>query len=370
MATERHDQDINIEAVIADFITDAGRASLELPHTMTSGQRKLTKKIVEQNPSLTSESYGFGQDRRLHLFKKLASQELFVGVGGHQASSAVKVKNTFIDDWLSSEGGPAPEMPFFRSVPSGLSGNPILSCIGGNDQVFRSEEVCRKVSLPWQATTSDHSTAASSSGSTSNSPKGTRRELLQKPPGLATPTGLEIRNTFIHFENPTLDERAVQSMPHGMFRKALWAEALSEQVAEQALVSPTAPSIQQRATAPGPLPVAVGKPVGADMLMPGTEVSVVGLLKCPAFNGLSGTVQTIDNETCRYDVLLVLTAGGNKLAKIKRENLQLVPSVPPPPQFSPKFRAQRDISMVSSSFIDDTERKSRPPQTLQLTALV
>merc|ERR1711881_795264 len=35
---------------------------------------------------------------------------------------------------------------------------------------------------------------------------------------------IQVRNTFIHFEAPA-DERVVQSMPHGMFKQCILAEA-------------------------------------------------------------------------------------------------------------------------------------------------
>merc|ERR1712048_583664 len=167
-----------------------------------------------------------------------------------------------------------------------------------------------------------------------SSPKSSTREPLQKKsPGLPTPTDFEVRNTFIHFESAPADERAVQSMPHGMFGQCLWAETLSEQAAERAPVSSAKPFPM---AAPMPFVTATGTVAEDRVLEAGTEVLISGLMKCPAFNGLSGTVQSLDVESGRYDVLLTLPAGGNKWAKVKRENLQLA-SPAPPPCYAPRL---------------------------------
>lgn len=55
-------------STIAELLTDTARTSLELPH-LTTGQRKQVKALVVQYPELQCESYGFGGERRLHVFK-------------------------------------------------------------------------------------------------------------------------------------------------------------------------------------------------------------------------------------------------------------------------------------------------------------
>merc|ERR1719267_118616 len=59
---------IDIQAFIADFIANADCRSVELPR-LTTGQRKYAKRLLEEHPEITCESFGFGQERRLHLFK-------------------------------------------------------------------------------------------------------------------------------------------------------------------------------------------------------------------------------------------------------------------------------------------------------------
>lgn len=69
----------------------------------------------------------------------------------------------------------------------------------------------------------------------------------------------------------------------------------------------------------------------------GTEVVIHGLSRSPAFNGLKGVVHALDEQTGRYEILVMSPDGfGHQWAKIKGENLQLfVPPalpLPPPPQ--------------------------------------
>merc|ERR1711988_937834 len=108
------------------------------------------------------------------------------------------------------------------------------------------------------------------------------------------------------------DGRATRSMPHGMFSQCLEAESRS--VCPGA--APRYPPPPLECTDVPPLPSSVAA-VGQITL--GSEVLVVGLTKCPAFNGSRGVVLSYDAETCRYDVRLA----NQQMAKIKAENLQL-----------------------------------------------
>merc|ERR1712014_176572 len=65
-------------------------------------------------------------------------------------------------------------------------------------------------------------------------------------------------------------------------------------------------------------------------LVPGAEVVITGLSKLPAFNGLKGTIQSFDEETSRFSVLLMEPIQGHKWVKVKRENLEAVVPLPPP----------------------------------------
>mmetsp|Transcript_85473 Transcript_85473/g.222670 ORF Transcript_85473/g.222670 Transcript_85473/m.222670 type:complete len:93 (-) Transcript_85473:1440-1718(-) len=61
----------DLRASIEGFLADATCSTMELPR-LTTGQRKEAKKLLEQFPQLTCESFGLAEDRRLHLFKAKA----------------------------------------------------------------------------------------------------------------------------------------------------------------------------------------------------------------------------------------------------------------------------------------------------------
>jgi len=150
------------------------------------------------------------------------------------------------------------------------------------------------------------------------------------------PGMIRVRNTFIHVESTSLaDERVVQSMPHGMFSRC-WLEESKGSVNE--VVETTPPP---RIAVPPP---AVEAP--KEIFAAGAEVVIEGLTKCPAFNGLHGTVQSLDDETGRYNVLLASFDGSaGQSAKIKAENLRLL--VPPPPPFESTAKHPAEIRFGS-----------------------
>jgi hypothetical protein len=87
------------EIAIAGLLADANRASIELPRMLTAEQRKHAKKIVEQHPNLKCESFGLGEDRQMHVFKRATG-----GRSPDCSPGSVTVKNTFIDDWIQPDG--------------------------------------------------------------------------------------------------------------------------------------------------------------------------------------------------------------------------------------------------------------------------
>lgn len=209
--------DVDVATLIADFAADEQSTSLELPH-MTTGQRKATTKMLEEYPDLHCDSFGFGADRRLHLFKKSATQ-------------------------------------------------------------VRQDAKHEDVAFP------------------------------------VMHAELQVRNTFIHIcENDTVDERVVQSMPHGMFRQCI----LSERSTDYAISTPS--------SEPEAEPVISPVCDEADTVLqhsPGALVVVEGLVKVPAFNGRSAVIQGFDEETGRYNILLA-SSGGCQHAKVKEENLRVI----------------------------------------------
>merc|ERR1719486_435126 len=95
----------DLDSAIASLLSDSGCLSLELPSCLTPEQRKQAKLVANQHPELKCESYGFGEDRRLHVFKK-------------SATTCVKVKNTFVDGlMMDCNEDNQPDAIIFRSDP-------------------------------------------------------------------------------------------------------------------------------------------------------------------------------------------------------------------------------------------------------------
>lgn len=312
---------VDLEAMIEAFVADDSSESLELPRTLTAEQRKQAKKIADQNPKLKCESYGFGEERRLHLFKK--------------EKDKVRVKNTFIDDWEAGDNADAHAM--FKSMPD----MPIalLERTMERARAMREGTDAAPIVTPQKAATS-----SSGQGSPTNcvspdrsgpdrSPAGQSSAASSAPELPPMPGGMQVRNTFIHIESVKDVDRIVKSMPHGMFRQCLEAE-LSAQ-------NPTSPTGSTADSVAPMLPVPVsavtdsGLPVDETWMVPGTEVIIQGLIKLPDFNGLRGVVQSLDEASGRYDILLEDPAGqcGWRWVKVKSDNCRL--SMPPPPSAAP-----------------------------------
>eukprot|EP00425_Heterocapsa_triquetra_P003348 CAMPEP_0195060000 /NCGR_PEP_ID=MMETSP0448-20130528/7361_1 /TAXON_ID=66468 /ORGANISM="Heterocapsa triquestra, Strain CCMP 448" /LENGTH=354 /DNA_ID=CAMNT_0040090347 /DNA_START=198 /DNA_END=1258 /DNA_ORIENTATION=+ len=306
--------EVDVPALIQAFLADESITELELPGSLTAEQRSQAKKLSQQHPELKCESYGFGAERRVHLFKK-ASQE------------RVTVKNTFIDDW---EGDANKEGAMFRSVPAGMPENllerTLQRCLNGKADI--KELATHPESVGSGSPRSPRTTK--SADQFGNSPASSGQDLG------AMPDGFKVRNTFIHIESVPVVERIVQSMPHGMFSKCL-QEELSSQGTAQAPPAAAPVAAPAAAAAPPPAPVAAAPEGFSDpeALVPGTEVVIQGLIKLPDFNGLAGVVQSLDPESGRYDVLLDGPAGtcGWRWVKVKGENCR--PRMPPPPSNAP-----------------------------------
>lgn len=267
--------------VIADFDSDSDKMSLELPH-MTTGQRKTTKKLLENYPDIRCESYGFGADRRLHLFKK-----------GHQeTTTAAKLS---VDTQLAAELEETAGL-YSLHVPSD-DGRLDFASLAKLAHQRKIEQVDDKV--------------CASLGSEQPS------ELILP----LTSENLQIRNTFIHLSEASADERVVQSMPHGMFKQCLLSEAV------EALK--VAPFCNTPTSAGGDSPMLSESDADLESfdksapLVAGTLVKVDGLVKLPAYNGCSAVVQGWDEATGRYSILIA-TIGGFQQAKIKEENLSML----------------------------------------------
>jgi hypothetical protein len=285
----------DVASTIVDFLADPSKDSLELPQ-MSAGQRKETKKIMEQYPQLRCESYGFGVDRQMHIFKRSASS---AAQDERSATSAVSIKNTFIDGWLAAE----PEPLVFRSLQAPFNTDN-LDFFSGARNVGQLDG------------SSDCSTSASGEGvsdslsrpafnSCNSSPLSEKREI-QMP--------MQVRNTFIHVQTESIDERAVQSMPHGMF-----GQFIAKETAQRDSNGQSGSAFVEAVLSP---PESHETPHMT--FSPGAFVVVEGLVKSPAFNGLSAVVQNWDEASGRYNILIARTNSACQQAKIKQENLRLL----------------------------------------------
>jgi len=300
---------VDIALAIAGFLEDASSTSLELPH-LTTGERKHTKMLLESHPQLRCESFGFGQERQLHLFKKEAVEPQKWDASNDLEDSqdhapfAVNVKNTFIDDWIE----PKPEPVMFRSLPAkpdrnGLEFASMMRC--SQDEVDNADSGEKGQACIKQANSGHVAELAS-------------REEVQ------------VRNTFIHFEKVVSDDRAVQSMPHGMFKRHILADALHAKIGSNTPTTtgydtPSTASEADLELANGLLDEVQGAwgHQGRQSLSAGALVVVEGLVKLPAFNGRSAVVEGWDAESGRYNILLA-SPDGCHTAKIKEENLRVV----------------------------------------------
>lgn len=235
----------DVATAISEFLADFACTSLELPH-LSTGQRKSAKALAAQHPEIRCESFGFGHERRLHLFK--------------------------------------------------------------ND--------CEVEALRLAAESTCHQ---DTSGCT---PEASHQELplLQMP--------LPVRNTFIHIVSVPVDERAVQSMPHGMFSQSMLMEVACKHTCKVAGDEAAAEVFKARfARTPSPASEPEAEPIAQAeqpmLLGPGALVVVEGLTKLPAFNGLSGVVQGFDHASGRYSIMLAASNGPHQ-AKVKEQNLRLL----------------------------------------------
>jgi len=294
----------NVASAIAEFIVDVDRCSLWLPH-MTTGQRKSAKKMLENYPVLRCESYGFGAERQLHLFKKGAAspqkmQDASKAPAQFEKSrdlppSAVTFKNTFVDNWFA----PEPEPIEFRLLQhQNRSDSPPL-------------DFAAIVQLSKQQ---PHALPASEATPT---PRTKALTFADSP--------VRVRNTFVHFDSASADQRTVQSMPHGMFKQCMLEEACEvatgcDTPTTLGYDSPRGSASEAELESVPLSQVHVGQ---HSTLSTGALVMVEGLVKAPAFNGRSAVVQGWDEATERYSILFA-SSDGCQQAKVKAEHLRVV----------------------------------------------
>jgi hypothetical protein len=258
-----------LEDVVARFADDDSLPSYVFPSSLSIEQRQFAKTAVRRYANVRCESYGFGAERKLHLFKK---REVFNIVGDASMPECVRmrVKNTFIDAWLDDGEAKCSCSPVIRSLPADLR-----SLVGSTASV--ASEIQEAID-------------AASTGKPHQSCK-------------KHPLSIQVADEF--------------STAVGCVCRTPSSCNSPKQVQELGR------SAGINVAAPPPT-----SPNNVVMLLEGTEVETDGLTQQPAFNGLTGTVQSWDSAMRRYDVLLD-TPSGLRRVKLKRSNLK--PRLPPPP---------------------------------------
>lgn len=350
------DASFDVASAIETFLGDDAKMSLEMPGSLTAEQRKQAKRLADQHKGLKCESYGFGAERRLHLFKQgglgTVAESSPAAKALPEAWSPVRVKNTFIDDFVPAEMRDNGEGVHMRTLPDRLPAffkqdesdpavpwSPPLSAPG--------ERVASPAPAPIQRPQTLISSESSGGG-------GLSAGGASPAPTLPEGFRFTVRDTFIHIENEedwlAVPERVSQTMPPGVtFQQCLEAE-LRERANGVGAAPSAAPSSPPPAAPPPSAP-----PAGASWpeasYAPGAEVVIEGLLKLPAFNGRTGTVDSLDEDTGRYNVLLDCPAGAGtaKWAKVKGDNLR--PRLPAPPQFAPTLSVDSDLPLEYSCFL-------------------
>lgn len=210
-----------------------------------------------------------------------------------------------------------------------------------------------KLPMPQADDEDDRDTNASGSQVHAPSDQSCLTSSPPSPPADTSPDGaVEIRNTFIHIQSTCADQRIVQSMPHGMFAKALLdarvaakapcakaVEAVDEEEGGRGRgrvvspgVVPLEPAIASAPSPPQPpavlelQPAVASNTFGELDLGHNTFMVIEGLCKSPEFNGCLASVQYFEADTGRYSVIVALVDGRQQQAKVKRENLRHVPS--------------------------------------------
>mmetsp|Transcript_88121 Transcript_88121/g.248764 ORF Transcript_88121/g.248764 Transcript_88121/m.248764 type:complete len:483 (+) Transcript_88121:57-1505(+) len=382
-ADEIAGDDYDVESAVASFVADRFRTVLELPR-MTTGQRKLARKIAESHPELTCESYGLASERRLHLFKDGAARAAAPAAeGSPMAGSAIdamtpaySVKNTFIDDLV---GDAAREPLVFRSIPVRLS------ALADAFPYNRSNSGCSASleapsTVPYTAYTRSNSSSSAVEGISASGVCADERHGRWGSPGASTcaspsamavgmlkrslsnaasnggdatpaalPEGFHVRNTFIcGIDDESADSRIVQSMPHGMFRQCLLEDMRNQAsvLGSTFIAPPATEKLCARQPQTFSLAAAVDgfAPQPLFALVPGADVMIQGLMKAPAFNGLVGKIDSWDEETARFKILFPAPVCGQRFAKVKAENLVSAPAPKPPSIFVPLFTPGNDVA--------------------------
>jgi len=263
--------------------------------------------------TLACESFGFGPERRLHLFKR-----------DSRAIAGPTLNCKHLDKAAPTL---TPDVEYSRELESPTKEG---SCSGNE-----------------RTTCSSSSEARTRESSRGSSPLPSSPSRIPDIPELPVePQELPMRNGFIHFDNTPVDQRVIRSMPHKMFSQCVLEESSSPVCNQNAAATATG-----HVTSPAPT---LSTPHnGGCWLAAGAEVYIDGLTKSPQFNGLVGMVESFDEVSCRYSVSInsPSAVGGRQTAKVRSENLRCIIRAMPCIMLpcSPTSRSAASMSPLSTS---------------------
>lgn len=93
-----------VERELSEFITDATQESVALPPALNANQRRAIKARIEQNTGFTCESFGFGGERSLHIFRESQRPPLSGIAFAFAQARTGDVPSTGCDTTLSLQG--------------------------------------------------------------------------------------------------------------------------------------------------------------------------------------------------------------------------------------------------------------------------
>jgi hypothetical protein len=269
----------DLETAIANLLHDVGCNSLELPSGLSADERNQAKVVASKHAELKCESYGFGSDRRLHIFKK-------------SATTRVRVKNTFVEGCEASDGDANFDAIIFRSEPGSLwTRSPLCSLGNAGDLNLELPPLCLKAS-----------------------PTASPLSLPAEPDDRPEACGVSMLFQVPYHSPPT--------SPSGQSERREGSPTSSATETSSISTLPQLPYRSIPATPSGQAEAPAFPPGVFETFPVGMLVVIQGLVRAPAFNGRVGVVQSLDSETGRYDVLLGPQTSGQQRAKVKYENLR------------------------------------------------
>jgi hypothetical protein len=347
------------------------------PAVLTAEERK-TVKVTAEKLGLSSQSFGMGSERRIHIFKSTSEDNSCSSDTGSTAESEshdpivefISIKNSFVH--FGESGATECRDPrIIQSMPNGKFAEGLKSDIAAaaelgsqkrrsvsvllSDDEDAETEMSSEMLFP--ATPNAESPEMSFEVARNQAsavptvqwmaPPVTTSELgttTVLPPAMFQPqtvaaglppvtvapslpcTAVLPPATFVRDSNATASAQTVVTPESSttVLAPATWSRESSTVVASPSFgTAPTqAPSSSISAVSmPMQPPPAFPAPGGSPCWMPGAPVILHGLANQPAFNGLHGTVSSFDSACGRYNISLEVAPNKQQMVKVKSQNL-------------------------------------------------